>query len=87
MLCCEKWRKRICNDVPYLDDKLILECTNSLVEPEDTEFRITSFSPQVDAFRFYPNREYYYVGTYIYLPEDILDLDYSLMISNESSSL
>lgn len=49
--------------VNYLDDKLILECTNALnAEPEDTEFKITSFSPQVDAFLFAPNQQYYYVG-------------------------
>ena len=68
-----------CNDVPYLDDKLILECTNSAVEPEDTEFRITSFSPQVDAFRFYPNREYYYVGTYIYFSDETFDPDFQFL--------
>jgi len=45
------------------DDKLILECTNAVnAEPEDTEFKITSFSPQVDAFLFAPNQQYFYVA-------------------------
>ena len=60
---CEWRKKRILTMVNYLDDKLILECTNALnAEPEDTEFKITSFSPQVDAFLFAPNQQYYYVG-------------------------